>query len=88
VANHASAIKRARQSEDARMRNRAMRTRVRNAVKTVRQALEAKDAQQAQAALRQAVSVIDKAAGRGVLHTRTASRYVARLSGQVQALGA
>lgn len=88
MANHASAIKRARQSEDARMRNRAMRTRVRNAVKTVRQALEAKDAQQAQAALRQAVSVIDKAAGRGVLHTRTASRYVARLSGQVQALGA
>ncbi|MFZ5587225.1 MAG: 30S ribosomal protein S20 [Thermodesulfobacteriota bacterium] len=70
------------------MRNRAMRTRVRNAVKTVRQALEAKDAQQAQDALRQAVSVIDKAAGRGVLHTRTASRYVARLSGQVQALGA
>lgn len=88
MANHASAIKRARQSEDARMRNRAMRTRVRNAVKTVRQALEAKDAQQAQDALRQAVSVIDKAAGRGVLHTRTASRYVARLSGQVQALGA
>lgn len=88
MANHASAIKRARQSEERRMRNRAMRTHVRNAVKTVRKALETKDAQQAQEALKQAVSVIDKAAGKGVLHTRTASRYVARLSGQVQALGA
>lgn len=88
MANHASAIKRARQSEDRRMRNRAMRTRVRNAVKTVRQALETKDSQQAQDALKQAVSIIDKAAGKGVLHNRAASRYVARLTGQVQALGA
>jgi small subunit ribosomal protein S20 len=88
VANHASALKRARQAEKRRMINRATRTRVRNAVKSVRQALESKDAQQAQEALQQAVSVIDKAAGKGVLHNRTASRYVARLSSQVQGLGA
>ncbi|MCA1905043.1 MAG: 30S ribosomal protein S20 [Desulfarculus sp.] len=88
MANHASALKRARQAEKRRMINRATRTRVRNAVKSVRQALESKDAQQAQEALKQAVSIIDKAAGKGVLHSRTASRYVARLSSQVHGLGA
>lgn len=88
MANHASAIKRAKQSEKARMRNKATRTRVRNAVKSVRQALEGKDASAAQTALRQAASVIDKAAGDGVIHDNAASRYISRLSRQVQALTA
>ncbi|CAO0820298.1 Small ribosomal subunit protein bS20 [Desulfarculales bacterium] len=88
MANHASAIKRAKQSEKARMRNKFTRTRVRNAVKSVRQALEGKDVNTAQSALRQAASVIDKAASQGVIHDNAASRYIARLSRQVQALTA
>ena len=88
MANHASAIKRAKQSEKRSLRNKATRTRVRNAVKIVRPALEAKDAEQAQGALKQAVSVIDKAAGQGVIHDNAASRQVSRLSRQVHALSA
>ena len=88
MANHASAIKRAKQNEKRRMANKAVRTRVRNAIKTVRQALESKDAEQAQSALKQAVSVIDKAAGKGVVHDNAASRQVSRLSRQVHDLTA
>lgn len=88
MANHASAIKRAKQNELRRMRNKAARTRVRNAVKSVRQALEGKDAEGAQTALRQAISVIDKAAGQGVIHDNAASRYISRLSRQVQGISA
>lgn len=83
MANHVSALKRAKQSEGRRMRNKAYRTKVRHAVKAVRLAVESNDQEKANQALRQAVSVIDKVAGKGVLTTRTASRYVARLSAQV-----
>ena len=88
MANHASAIKRAKQNEKRRMANKATRTRVRNAVKAVRQALEAKNAEEAQSALKQASSVIDKAAGKGVIHDNAASRQISRLSRQVHGLTA
>ncbi len=86
MANHASALKRARQNLKRNTRNRAYRTRVRNVVKQVRQAVAAGDAEAAQAALKQAVPVIDKAAGKGVLHRKNASRKISRLSRQVSAL--
>jgi small subunit ribosomal protein S20 len=86
LANHASALKRARQNLKRNARNRAYRTRVRTVVKQVRQAVAAGDAEAAQAALKQAVPVIDKAAGKGVLHRKNASRKVSRLSRQVSAL--
>ncbi|RJX35901.1 MAG: 30S ribosomal protein S20 [Desulfarculus sp.] len=88
MANHASALKRAKQNDKRRTRNRAFRTRVRTAIKSVRQALETKDAQAAQAALQQAVPVIDEAAGKGVLHKKNASRKISRLARQVHTLGA
>lgn len=83
MANHVSALKRAKQSEGRRMRNKGYRTKVRNAVKAVRQAVAGNDQPAADLALKQAVSVIAKVAGKGVLPSRTASRYVARLSAQV-----
>lgn len=86
MANHSSALKRARQNEKRRMRNKAVSTRVRGAVKSVRQALEAKDAEAAQGALKDATRLIDKAAGKGVLHKRNASRKISRLAHQVHAL--
>ena len=67
MANHASALKRARQNEKRNARNRAYRTRVRSVVKQVRQAIDAGDADAAQTALSKAVPVIDKAASKGVL---------------------
>lgn len=86
MANHASALKRARQNLKRNTRNRAYRTRVRSVVKQVRQAIEAGDAEAAQSALSKAVPVIDKAASKGVLHKKNASRKVSRLSSQVASL--
>ncbi len=86
MANHASALKRARQNIKRNTRNRAYRTRVRSMVKQVRQAIEAGDAAAAQDALSKAVPVIDKAASKGVLHKKNASRKVSRLSSQVASL--
>jgi len=86
LANHASALKRARQNEKRRMRNKSYRTRVRGAIKSVRQALEAKDQEAARAALSAAEPIIDKAASKGVLPKRAASRKISRLAKQVHAL--
>lgn len=86
MANHASALKRARQNELRRLRNKAYRTKVRGAIKSVRQALDAKDQEAARAALSQAEPIIDKAASKGVLPKRTASRRISRLAQQVNAL--
>ena len=86
MANHRSAIKRHRQSVKARMRNRAMKTRVKNAVKAVRSAVELKDVEKANEALRSATSVLDKAATKKVLHKRNASRHISRLAESVNSL--
>ena len=86
MATHKSAIKRAKQSEERRLRNRARRTRVKTAVKQVRTALDNKSLEEAQAALQQAIPVIDKAASKGCLHHRAAARKISRLSKKVHAL--
>lgn len=86
MANHASALKRARQNEVRRTRNKAVRTRVRNAIKRVRTAVDEKDASAAQAALAHAESLIDGAASKGVLHRNNAARQVSRLTKSVNAL--
>jgi small subunit ribosomal protein S20 len=88
LANHISALKRAKQNETRRLRNKAYRTQVRKAIKTVRQAIENNDKILAADALRTAASTIDKAAAKGVLHNRTATRYISRLSAQTAQLSA
>ena len=88
MANHASALKRARQNEQRRMRNKAVRTKLRGAIKSVRQAIEAKDQDAARTALSAAEPVIDQAASKGVLPKRTAARKISRLAKQVHALQA
>jgi len=80
LANHKSALKRHKQSLIRNARNRAMKTRVKNAVKAVRDAVELGDKEKAQAALTAATSIMDKAAGKKILHWRTAGRKVSRLS--------
>jgi small subunit ribosomal protein S20 len=59
---------------------------VKGAVKKVRVALESKSVEEAHAALREAIPIIDKAASKGALHHRTAARRVARLSKKVHTL--
>ena len=86
MATHKSAIKRAKQSERRRQRNRDVKTKVKSVVKEVRIALEKKSVEEAQVALEKAVPTIDRAVSKGALHHRTAARKISRLSKQVHAL--
>jgi len=85
MANTKSAEKRIRQNEKARQRNRAKRTRMRNAVRVLREALDAGDAVQAKELLPGTLQLIDKTAQRGVIHDNAAARYKSRLTKAVNA---
>lgn len=80
MANHKSALKRARQSENRSMRNRIAKTRVKNVVKDVRLSVSEKSSETALKKLDTAKSIIDKAAQKGVIHSKTAARKISRLS--------
>ena len=80
MANHASALKRHRQSEKRRKRNQAIKTRLRHLVRAVRAALTARDANTAASRLDDATRALAKAATKGVVHRRNASRRIARLT--------
>lgn len=80
MANHKSALKRAGQNQTRRLRNRAVRSRVKNVVKEVRQAAKDNVAENAALKMTAAQAAIDKAAKKGVLHKRTAARKISRLA--------
>ena len=80
MANTRSAQKRNRQSEKRRARNQGVRTRVKSAVKKVRESLEQGELAAAQEAFLAAARVIDKASSKGVVHRNTASRKISRLA--------
>ena len=80
MANHASALKRARQNEVRRIRNKSYKTRVKKVVKEVRTAIAANSVDQAQQSFKAAVSVLQKTASKGVIHKNQASRKIARLA--------
>ncbi len=86
MANHASAEKRNRQRIKRTLRNRAVKSSVRTLVKKVRTALDAKNRAEAEKALVDAIVALDKAATKGVVHAKAASRSVARLSSAVHKL--
>jgi small subunit ribosomal protein S20 len=83
VASHDSAIKAHRQNLERRERNRQMRTRLRRALRDIRAAVDGGDAGELKDALRSTVSLVDKMAGKGIIHRNTASRYKSRLSSRV-----
>jgi len=80
LANHKSALKRARQSEIRRMRNKSYRTRVNNVTKQVRLADGESSSETITTKLNIAKSVIDIAAKKGIIHKKTAARKISRLS--------
>ena len=86
MANHFSALKRARQTEKRSVRNRANTSRLRGALRQMRESLTKGDKAGAELVYRQTVSALDKAVQKGVLHENTASRYKSRLSARVNAL--
>lgn len=73
MANIKSQIKRNRQNEKARIRNRAIRSELKTAVKRVNAAVEAGDADKAQSEANTAYKLLDKAAAKGVIHKNQAS---------------
>lgn len=86
MANIASAKKRARQAERRRARNMALRSMLRTAIKKVRLAIARGDKDAAQQAFREAMSVIDKVASKGVIHKAAAARHKSRLNARLKAL--
>ena len=88
MADHFSALKRARQTETKTTRNRASKSRLRSALRSLREAIAKGEKEAAQAAYRETVSVVDKGVAEGILHKNTASRYKSRLSKRVKAVGA
>ena len=88
MARHLSAMKRARQNKKRRVRNQARKTRVKNVVRDVRQAVAQNNLESAEAALQKAVPIIAQVAGKGTLHWRTAARKISRLTKQVNTLKA
>ena len=88
MANVPSAEKRNRQRTTRRARNLLHLSTMRTHVKKVRTAITAKDGATAKAALPKAIQIIDKAAQKGVIDKKTASRKISRLTVAVNALGA
>jgi small subunit ribosomal protein S20 len=83
VASHDSALKAHRQNVLRREHNRQMRTRLRRALRDIRAAIDEGDAAQVKDALRNTISLVDKMAGKGLIHRNTAGRYKSRLASRV-----
>jgi small subunit ribosomal protein S20 len=80
LANTKSAEKRNRQALKRRARNTTVRTTVKGALKKAREALSTKDAAKTGDAVKAATRTLSKAASKGVLHKRNASRRIGRLA--------
>ena len=88
MANHFSALKRARQTEKRTARNRASKSRLRTALRRFREAVAKGDRAAAEQTFRSVASVIDKSIQKGVVHENTAARYKSRLSARIKNLAA
>ncbi|MFT4744292.1 MAG: small subunit ribosomal protein S20 [Nitriliruptoraceae bacterium] len=86
MANIKSQIKRNRQSEAARQRNKVVRSKTRTMVKKFEAAIEAGDKDAAAEAYKEASSALDKAANKNVMHDNAASRKKARLAKRLASL--
>ena len=86
MANHKSALKRARQNEIKRTRNKGHKTRAKTAIKNVRNAIAENSLETSREKLSEAVSVLQKTVSKGIIHRNTASRKISRLSRQINRL--
>jgi small subunit ribosomal protein S20 len=86
LATHKSALKRHRQNQKRRLRNKIIRSQLKTSVKSYVTAIESKDKAAAQEAAKAAISTISKTASRGVIHKKTASRKISRLAKKVNTL--
>ncbi|MBO0656948.1 30S ribosomal protein S20 [Streptomyces triculaminicus] len=86
MANIKSQMKRIKTNEKARLRNKAVKSSVKTAVRAAREAIVAGDAVKATAAVAFAGKKLDKAASKGVLHKNAAANKKSALAKQVAAL--
>jgi len=87
LANTASAIKRVRSNSRKRIRNRTIRARTRSAVRAARESIaKPANAEEARKATLQAISALDKAAEKGILHKNNVSRRKSRLMKKLAAI--
>ena len=86
MANSAQARKRARQAEKCRRQNASFRSTMRTSIKKVIKLIEAGDKQAAAQAYKAAVPVIDRAAGKGLVHQNKAARHKSRLNAHIKAM--
>lgn len=86
MANIRQARKRARQNAQRRLHNHSMRAHMRTHVKKVIKAIRNGDRAGAEQAYRVAVPVVDRMAGKGLVHRNRAARYKSRLNDRIRAL--
>ncbi len=87
MANHKSARKKILQDRKRRLRNRAHRSRLRSSVKVLRSAIESGDAETARGMLNPVLSLVDRNAKHGIIHTNVADRTKSRLTRAVARMG-
>jgi small subunit ribosomal protein S20 len=85
VRKNKSAIKRAKQSEERRVRNSHVMSSMKTSVKKTLAALNENDPERLGQVFKSALAHINKAASKGVVHRNTASRKISRLSRKVHA---
>ena len=88
MANHKSAEKRNRQAQVRRQRNRAVRSKMKTAIRNLNEAIESGNVEEAKTALASAVPVIAKTPSKGTIHKKNASRKISRLTKRVNQLEA
>ncbi len=86
MATHPSAEKRDRQNKKHKIRNSAVKSKTKTEIKKVLAAVEELNRESSEKALKSAITVIKKAASKGVYHKNNASRKVSRLTKKVNAL--
>lgn len=86
MANSPAAEKRARQAEQRRRHNQSRRSMMRTYIKKVEQAIKAGDKDKATEAYKAAVPIIDRMAGKGIIHQNKAARHKSRLNNHIRGL--
>jgi small subunit ribosomal protein S20 len=80
VATHKSALKAHKQNLKNREANRQARSRLRSSLKSVRAAVDSGNQKDAAEALRETVALVDRMAGKKIIHRNAAARYKSRLA--------
>ncbi|AZK94015.1 MULTISPECIES: 30S ribosomal protein S20 [Streptomyces] len=88
MANIKSQIKRNKTNEKARLRNKAVKSSLKTAIRKAREAVAAGDVEKATVATREATRKLDKAVSKGVIHKNAAANKKSALAAKVNALQA